>query len=1309
MATEIIVFQPPEQKEVNLTKSERELLYEEFERHSPLESHHFKAFYDMETEDINSSPIKSTISSVMFKHITEINIEPVVLELPKLNMRVKKHLISKEKTQAMIEGLNISQTDEYFFTTQFLSPIRGRLKNGVAIILAPGLSYQVIGVRVPKKIRIAYDKTIPNFARSINILRLADMGSYGLKEFQSATYTQQRQYYPTHTCDTQLKHSLIGKTIIFESNEHALNCTKRLSDLIASMKDYYETNTRTLYTSLQYDAFAKYRTGMIAKAIRPTYPAFDIIMKQLALYDTAEIRKMRELCVRKLPGQSFRFLYALHNDGTLDTYNKICMLGLGHAKSQDILGRLMDINAHRDFALAQVKKKADAYLEFAKKQTIASEKFGVSDVSELSAEQRHIVNLQYQSLHKAQVLSHSLKLAKRLHSSIESMNIEEMRTCVSEVSSDQSEEMIRDATGMPFLCPHVLMKARQTIDVSAFIRSDPGKLTQIRDAIINTYAMPEIDDGYYCRICGALLAEQDEENIVRFLPNFIVIPDIRQALIWKEVAYIVTTFVKFKDPVNVKKIITSITGSIQGEIGFIDSKLAKIRTNSSDNTKDMLRIYVTVYTYAVLIQMIYLNYGKITFVTRRGGRRRYKGGSKRKRVASPKNEHGSDADDESPFVQRRTRYAGQDKSDDKKRLQNIFKTALDLIIRSKNTLLNNLSNMSIDSIKPILIKAYQWVSSLKQSVNSSDATRDANTAYFLSIDPIFEYIWYAHSLKHFADFNKAKPLERSDVKRYLGRSLSQIEADYESNKTIYDTAVAVDIWGKTPKAQYDHGSFMFVYNYVKNKIYNSNVVPMSETASNHTTAYKFLKPLEETLKQHIILQNIGPLMTYDVNHIFKNDDFSNINVSEYYCADGERHSFDIFVFAKALDSGVLGSERIDLKRKEISKWVDDLSAKSLMEFKTLHLVDEKCSKCGSTLSEIKRDPNIIKKLAQISEYRAFYDYFEDRCPEGNLHDYRIIAKKNIENCVKCAFHRSMLSHLDQTYYKKYSAKYQEIVADQKTINANSIKDFKIMSRTYELDSNVYPEWQISNASALQLSRVTQVKYNMLINLGLSEGRKYENIEKEKENPNINSTDSDDILRVQYLRDYCLWVVRTYYTFKNYTEAVSVPAALKEIIDAQRNTNKDLTGLKKTLPDLYGNFNELYAYYFQVLNKKTLANFLLSYLCDFMNKILDSSNNTPYADVGKSFVQYLLKSIIQSEKDVSQPPPLSLIIDRGESGVPQSEELAAEEYIDVSELDEDIDKSLDELEDVEVDDFDRGEIDMGDDYDSDQLDLNAADI
>jgi hypothetical protein len=1341
MDTEIVVFQPPEQKEVTLTKSERELLYEEFERHSPLDPHHFRAFYDMETEDIEATLVKSTIASVLFERMMDINIAPIVAELPRLNLRVKRRLNSAEKTRAIIEE---SDTGEYYFTMQFPKCIRGYLSTGEPLMLSSGVPYRVVGMQMPKSLKIAWDKTIPNFANAINILDLATMGTYGLKDFMTQQYTQQRKNFPQYPTSRD-QAGMLGKRIIFTSSEHAAKDIGTVARLAESMRDYYETNLTTVYDTIQYNPFAKYRTILINQTISPVYYEFDKLMKAMNLADTAETQKMRELFMGKLPLQQFRFLYTLDNNGILDTYNKIRILGLGHIKSQAILDRIANSNLDKTMMQAQIKKKSDTYLEFAKRQAISLEKFGVSNLRELTTEQKTIIDLSYKNLKKLELrMSGSIKLAAELQSNIDAMNIAGIQKSVSEIESVadvSSEELLRDKDNVQFLCPHTLARAKKILSSSQYIRSDPGKLTQIREFIINTYARPEISIGYYCRICGALLAEQDDDDIVRFLPDQQMIPDIRQALIWKEVSYIITTFVKFKDPVDVKKIVTSITSSIQAEIGYIEAKLSKVRTTSADNTRDVMRIYIAIYAYAVIIQMIYLNYGKITFsnrVNKHGGRRKSRR-SKKSHNASPyvgdceaddergsgsDGEDNSEADDDhgdnsknggeddyaSPFVRGGRREPVALQSEDKKRLQNIFKTALDLIIKSKNALLDKLSNISVDNIKPLLIKAYQWVVNLKHSVSSSESSRDANTAYFLSLDPVYDYIWYAHSLKDFAD-NKG-PADKADVKRYMGRSLIQIEADYLANKTIYETAVGVEPWGKTPKAEYDYASFMSVYNYVKNKVYLGTVIPMSEKLSNHAQACERVRVLEKVMKRAVITQNLCPMLSYDTsNTVFVANTFlrSAINISEYYCPDGSKHKFDIFVFGKILESGVLSDDRVELSSKDIIKWIEDANRAKLEEFKQLHIVDGKCSKCGAIASDTKKDANIEKKLMQASEYRAFYDYFEYRCPEGNLHDYSIIAKKNTENCIKCGFGRLLIAQLDQTYYKKYLPKYHEIKSEQKSIDADSIRDFKNMSKGYKLAAPDYPEWQINNSGVLKLSRTMDVKYNILINLGLSEGRKYENIEKEKENPNISSTEVQDIVRTQYLRDYCLWVIRTYYTFKNYTDSVKLPAKLKELIDSQRKANRDLTGLKASLPELYNDFNKIYEHYFRRLSRKALANFLLDYMCEFMNKIIEGLSNTQYAAIGKEFVRYLLDNIIQSERDVSQPPPLALIIDHGDSGVPQSEELAAEEYIDMSELDEDPDKSLDELDDAEVDDFARGDIDMGDDYDSDQFDINAADL
>jgi hypothetical protein len=1330
MTSEIIIFQPPEEKDIFLSKSERELLYEDLEKYSPLNSHHFNAFYDMETAEIESNIIDSTIVSIMFKYVANY-CYPIIREIPKLNLRVNKRNFKKV---AEIED----KSRDYYFMMQFSQKTNGFTKLGFRVVLTPNVHYQVIGIKIPKVLQLIKNQTIPDLMNAINIFNLTTMGSYGLQNYNTKKNIQQNANF----VKMSFKTTLLGKTIIFTSNDQSLEIVKEIINVVNNMDNYYKTYYSSVYTSLKYRPFSEFREILNEKSIKPDSFKSMVIPK---MEETSETKKIREIYNGVLSSYYQRFQHSLYNNEIFNIFNKIKLLGLGNSRSTEILDELVTKNTNENLLKLQKKQKYIAYLEFAKKQAISFDKFQIRNLHELNKSQREIMELTYLNLKKleegSEKMSESLKIVGNLYESIENMDLIEIKKNLAKIKSlaekipetlEKQNLLIKDINGTSMVCPHILIKAQKILDSD----KDIIKLAQVREYVLTYFSLPDISLGHFCRVCGGLLATQDEEKIVQFLDgqrvNFTPGIDRRQALIWKEVAHMITTFVKFKDAVNLKKIINSITMAIKGEIGEIETKLSKIKTNNNDNIQDMLRVYIAIYTYAILIHMIYLNYGKITFISKDI----YRGGneinSEKLEVIgiddcenSTESDLESDLESESQFVINKRSHSGGNApfkkkknvkkvekkmliGEDKKRLQNIFRTAIEMIIKSKNAVLNKLSNISIDNIKPLLIKAYQWVVSLKQTINTKDIIRQNNTAYFLSIDPVYEYIWYAHSLKSFSE--KKGKISITDVKRYLGRSIGDIEKDYDLGKTIYETAQSVTPWGNTQKAQYDYGSFMYVFEYTSRKLYNYDIIPQHEAIKSFIQRYSYLDKLSDSINQNTILKLLSPFISYEVLHnqdlVRKNNDFSpsKINIADHYCSDGTHHLFNIFVFTKILQTGVLNSnDNIEVTSKEVAKWYSSNDSEKIKKFKNYFYVDEKCSKCQVYLSKTKKDETLIDKMKIIDKYKAFYDYFETRCPEGNLHDFKIDAKKDIENCNKCGFTRKLLINLDKSYYNKYIKNYNEILENQQKFDQTAIKEFKNLSKTYVVEFKKYPNWIVNNNPILSLSRKTLIKYNILVNLGLSEGRKFENIEKEKENPHINSSKSEDIVRNQYLRDYCLWVLRMYYIMRNYNIVYNIPRELKEIIDKHRSTN--LGKIKDELPDIYEDFNEKYTYYFRKLVPKILANFLLNYLCSILVNIMESLQNTKLANLGIEFVNFAISSIITSEKDVSKPPPLSLIINKGSTN---GEDLVAgDEYYDASDDDPDDGKDYEDLGDVsEEDDFSRHNMDI--DMSDEDIDGNAYD-
>ena len=65
--------------------------------------------------------------------------------------------------------------------------------------------------------------------------------------------------------------------------------------------------------------------------------------------------------------------------------------------------------------------------------------------------------------------------------------------------------------------------------------------------------------------------------------EFTMEQDRLRSQIWKEVAHIITAYVKFKNPPKLKNIIQSIVNTLRGEMGEIEANLSKIKSNSKDS------------------------------------------------------------------------------------------------------------------------------------------------------------------------------------------------------------------------------------------------------------------------------------------------------------------------------------------------------------------------------------------------------------------------------------------------------------------------------------------------------------------------------------------------------------------------------------------------------------------------------------------------------------------------------------------------------------------------------------------------------
>lgn len=1273
MTSNIIVFQTPVEKDTIIHKTENEIKYENYKKNASIPVYHFDLF--MEMESINIEKIQSTIPSILIKQILPYCI-PIIKELPSFSIKKKTvDIFGKEP--------NIKNPESYYnITMQYNKPILCKIENSDMLkytVIPTNTLFSIIGVIIPQNMKLITDKSKPNFILSIPINEILKSGKFGLTEFQDYAYTQERIF--------NIRPKNKEKKIYFSSDAESLNQIRKIISYINYINNYYEENiisvhnyAKTKYTEKKDYNNAEQLTNPDSLQLSPTY------LKNKTLVNLIE-----QITDSKILGDDYSIQFKLHNSNTINTYNKVKMLGINHENSKKLF-QVVDMDKKYNNEIIEYQKnKFKNLLSYAKKKSIALNKFNIQLIN-LSDTQRKIVNLEFDKMEQYySVLSKfetDFNIINNLRWAINTGNKKIVTDRLSELykiiklpknlSDPKLMNLLQNKKKINLICPHVVSQAQYMIKS---YKNEITKSGQIREHLIKVFSLPRTSDGYFCRICGELLAEIDEDEIRKYIAGkrivFTVTNDPLKTQIWNDILHIMTSYVKFKNLVNVKKIVTAMTGSMREELGFIESSLIKIKSNTKDSIKNLMSIYISIYTFAMISHMIINNYGSITFTVKP-----YKMGGKKSDKSSIMK---YDDDHQSSIIQ----YGGQAP---KNRIQNIINNALYLILKTKNIYISNVTSITPESVKSILLKAYKWVSSLKTdtgNIKKESISTDGES----SIHQDYIYI-YIHYIKNMYDYykgntNKKKTYTTKDI---LGREWSKIVS--EKNRSIYETLVIPDAYnsGSDTSAKYKYDSFKSMMEYVTNKLYNNFAVPMSFQIKSHTDKYAYLKDMEKCISDTYLKDSLRPfnntnIIDYDV---YRMNDFANKNIKleKYYDNNGIKHKFDIFIYKNVNSKGVLTGTPREYMKKDIENWLNSHDLKKYNEFKNMIIVDKKCSICNNKLSQVKNNNNISKILQKISDIDVFFNYYENICPMGELHKFTTVSKE--EKCSKCGITKILVDKRDKSYYNKYIKIYEKSQKEKLMLEKNNIKFLTNFTKE-KRDQKKFSPWKINNVSILELSRVFAIKYNIIINLGLSYGIDYKLLEKEKINPHINVSNDMLIMRNVKLYGYYLQIIRNYNIIKQFEVMVDKYPLLKLIM--VKNKVRDL---KKILPDI-GSIAEKYYFYRDTEDPSLVSNFLLHNISITIMNIYDIFKKHNI-NVSRELILYIINNILYEEKMLSEP-------DMNKLKIKSKLDVETDIYqtYDVEDIDDeygneegDVDqgKTLDELGDSDQeDDFSVGDMDI----------------
>jgi hypothetical protein len=1322
--TDIVIFQAPDEDNRPI-KSERELMYDYFIKNENIPAHHFSSLMEMEDDEYVGN-IKTNIPSLLLKQTFEY-VKPIIKEIP---LMYTNAAVIEKKTFKKNKKYQEAEVVYYYILTQVANPIECIIisKNFYkikTIIVPSNTPFKVIGVKVPTILYKNINKYLYSRMRNISILSTLSSGSYGVKDFVSDIFTQ--LYTDPLTS--------VSKKIIFADNADAVLHINKINNFIDYTSNFYRTNVDMLYQYLNKAIYRKYMKDITKSyniGCTNYFKRIDIV-KNNDIYD-----KLKEVYTGEFNFMNYTSNYfILINNNLFNIFNKISMFGVNSNKSKTIMQDLYLKKEYDNSFLKQKKKKSERTLMTARKKAIALDKFGITKLSLLNSSQIKYVEIEYKKIDINQDSKNDnipeIDIANSIIYDLENSITHRLKNSIKLIESyikipsilHNYGKIIQNKKKIDIICPHVIDKSLLVLNINRIPvsilddhkppkskKSFPNiktvidnKYNDIKNHLINNYAatIDHDDEDYHCKICGEILYITEND----FLPDFIAgkkmsyIPesDRLKSRIWKDVAYIVNRMILFKDKTDLKTIINTVTDVLRPKIGEVEILMSKIKTNSSDALYILIDVYISIYIYAFFIHLIYTNYGKITFAVRMKNGGAYNANDRKKSTDSSMNGLTYKKNTEyTNCITKTNNKIGGKKNIEQIRLQHIFNNALSLLLYTKNSQINNLSSINVNSVKDILLQSYKWVKSLKtETIKKIDNDTKADFKY----DIIFNYIKYIHNMKYYNTIKNVK--NKQDTPEYtpeqiLGRSIDNIKSDIANNIGIYSTIVIPESWCLDKTSEDNHTYCNYVYNsalsvleYAKEKIHTRNAVPCSSYVAIYNKKYEYLRQISKEVHYRNIIAGIDP---YNKLKLLKNppcDNFINIKLEHYYDNDGVKHKFDIFVYQKVNEKNVFVGTKYEYNKIDITDWISSNNISKINNFSNMHIVDEKCSICNQYKSRVK-NINIASKLEYNNNINLFFIYFESRCPKGLLHDISN-SGGSLHSCTKCGFTDKIRTSHDIKYYNKYKSVFKTI--HEKILKLEKTNFIKIFNTgiTKDLEIKVYPIWKINNSHIVDLSKKMGINYNMLINLGLSEGRKFAKIKSGLYNPSLTLPDENKLTQILYLTDYYYYIIQIYYTIKYNELLTKIPFNLTLILKKNKIPN-----LNKVLPNINKDISNQINYYRYKLPIKGLVNFILSSICTTVldiKKIFDNNK----INVSSELIMFMLDKVLGFEKSVSEPEPENFIFDKSadvDLNIPADQNYTDESgdnYESAESSIQDSPAELSELEDVVEDDFSMKDIDM----------------
>lgn len=1112
---------------------------------------------DDTTQDVTATRLRyeklqeeSGFSASSIQCFEEIEKQAAAFTLPETNVL---SILTKYVCGYCIPIITAKSYDEtkYVMPLQFDMPTLVYIEERKMYVNIPrGEQCFVIGIQFPKKYTRHYDKTEFTFFEEAGVEQVARSGNFSTIQHQ--TYLPNEQFAGV----TGTYHPLGGKyenrrdvdvyaTVLFENEKKATAHVMAALDFIKFIENSAIEHVLPLYAKMD----------MIAgKVVKNAPVEFQYEVEKDEKKKTI-IERLNNLMFAKIRDDDYVMnkKYLLDSNGASSLFSYGYYLGMDSDEFADgyasLESRLRVAHSRKEQSI----KLFSAQLDYMKKDALARKKFNIG-YDNLSATQIKAIDVELKKLeriHSVATSDDSIRMQKLFFA---------IRVAATETSNKNLQKLLAEANGAISeqelngnellscgVCPHVYAWAKQKCD--SWFDRDGG--TKLRAFMIDKYALPEDVSGYYCKICGEQIAFIDNETTMSFVGGERVV-EIREddpllQLIRAEAVSIISRFVRFPVSISSKSLINSIVNGLRNKVGEEYVKASRSKTNTSNDINDIMVLYTDIYIMATLCAMMLMNPNKIIFAKDIiEGPRREPHEKEKPRRSAEKSGGGFRYHVGGGF---RYHVGGEKTSDINVYESFLLNTGFIILLNTRSNLIARMAGLNRDILKQVFLKsAYKWAK--LHATKIKDKPRDKEVRFDAVYEsPIYWYLYNIAVIKFVSKQTKKRP-EFEDPSTVFDATTAELKDKMLHKKGITDNFSLGAQWKfntkSTPPASqnlddYNEYTYLsakaFIEYCITGDIFLRTIVPLDAAVVKFREDHKQLAEIEKKVHDHILIAGNRPIFTFDnakdISFIDNSFDLSALSTQPFYCANGQFHEVGTRIYAFP------GGKTAEYSTKDITTLYTEDKKELIAQIHEADVVDYRCKKCKKLYSETVPLDDAARQYADIRN--SFFSYYEIRCPLGDLHDLGDATSV----CKKCGYAEGKST---DDYFKKYFKKYASVtekLEEIRTLHINKMSQENKNADVYAM-KRVTVNTKYSLERTAELSKQTEIAYNLLCNIGLFEGFKYKEIESGKKNPSKEYESSDPRYKCCHNRrlDYLMQVNRTVCCIKNHARIAELPLILQ---------------------------------------------------------------------------------------------------------------------------------------------------------------------